>query len=84
VVVQVVDMENSFGKFMLEGQNIKTIVEAGVVGHGGRVFGIVGIDFCDAKVVEPVDVKAVVEKVCRSAEKVQYYLQYRDVPPSGR
>lgn len=83
VVVQVGELDGSFSKFMLDGQNIKTVVQAGVVGTGGRVFGIVGVDFCDAKLSDPEEVRVAVEKVCRSAEKVQYYLQYRNVP-SGK
>ena len=80
VVVQVGDLEGSFSKFLLDGQNIKTVVQAGVVGTRGRVFGIVGVDFCDAKLSDQEELRLTVEKVCRSAEKIQYYLQYKNLP----
>jgi len=81
VVVQVDEMENSFGRFLLESHNIKTIVQSGMV-NGGRVFGLVGIDICDAKLADDEMIREAADRVCRTAEKIQYFLQFKNAPAS--
>jgi hypothetical protein len=76
VVIQTDEMDNSFGKFLLESANVKTLVQSGVV-NSGRVFGLVAVDFCDAKVSGD-DLARVVDKVCSSAERIRYYLLFKD------
>jgi hypothetical protein len=79
VVIQVDELENSYGKFLLESQNIKTIVQVGVV-IDNKVIGIVGIDICDGKLADDTLIKEASGRVCRSAEKIRYYLQFKDIP----
>ena len=80
VVIQVDEMEGSYGKFLLEGQNIKTVIQSGMVG-GGRVFGVVAMDICDAKLVDDTMIREAADRVCRTAEKIQYHLLFKEVPP---
>jgi hypothetical protein len=78
IIIQVDEMESSYCKFHLEGQNIKTVVLCGIA-SGGNVFGFVGIDFCGTKL--PADsVPDIAQKVCRSTEKIQYHLRYKKAP----
>lgn len=79
VIIQVDELENSYGRFLLESQNIKTVVQAGMVG-GGRVFGLVGIDICDVKLADEVMIREAADRVCRTAEKIRYHLLFKDVP----
>lgn len=78
VIIQVDEMDNSFTKFNLQSANIKTVVMCGIA-VGGNVYGTVGVNFCDAKLT-PDRVQAVTQKVCRSTDKIHYYLQYKKVP----
>lgn len=79
MVVHVDEMENSFGKFTLDGQNIKTMVQSGIV-RGGRVYGLVGVDFCGVKMTDENVLLDVARRVCYSSDRTNFYLQNKDVP----
>lgn len=78
IIIQVDEMESSYCKFHLEAQNIKTVLMCGIA-KGGSVYGIVGVDFCGAKLT-PEAIPGIALRVCRSTDKVQYHLQFRKAP----
>jgi len=82
VVIQTDELESSFGRFMMESHNVKTVVQVGIVDNGG-VIGIVGVDFCDNKLPEA-DYLSVGEQVCKAAEKIRYHLLFKDVSAAGQ
>ena len=79
VVVDVGGMEGSYGKFVLESRNIKTTVKVGMV-NSGRVFGIVGLDFCERK-LDGEELNEAVSTACKIAEKIQFHLLFKDSSP---
>jgi hypothetical protein len=83
VVVQVDEMEDSFSKFMLESHNVKTLVASGMV-SGRQVVGMVVLDFCDRKLEGGAEVMDAAMKVCRTAARVQYYLQFKTPPDDSK
>ena len=77
-IIEVDKMEDSYGKFILLNRNAKMVVQAGVV-NGGKVFGIISVDFCE-HVLEGVVLKNTLDQVCRFAERIRYYLLFTEVP----
>lgn len=75
VVILVDEMENSFCKFHLEGQNVKTVIMCGIA-FGGNVFGLVGVDFC-GMALPPDRVREVSQRVCRATDRIQFLLQFK-------
>jgi hypothetical protein len=78
-VIQVDELESSYGKFLLERHNIKTVIQSGIVSKG-KVFGLVCIDICDVKVSDKTMIREAADRVCRTAERIQYHLMFKDVP----
>ena len=78
-VVQVDEMSSGFAKFMLEEQNIKTLLMCGIVSKNG-VFGIVGVDICGRKISEEETLIKICECVCQTAGKVQNILHNGKTP----
>ena len=78
VVVQVDEMESSFCRFHLEGQNIKTTLFCGLA-KGGIVYGLVGVDFCGTALPKA-KVSETVQMVCRATDRIQYRLQSKKMP----
>ncbi len=81
VVVQIDELTGGYGKFLFEGQNVKTLVMVGMINHG-NVFGIVMAEFCDAKVSDPEALEAIGKHVCQSAWRLQYLFQNKKAPQS--
>jgi hypothetical protein len=78
VIVQVEDMENSYCKYHLESQNIKTMIYCGTA-YNGNVCGMVGADFC-GKRLSDMEALIVAKKICAVTEKIHYSLQYKKQP----
>lgn len=79
LVIQVDEMDDSFAKFLLESHNVKTVVASGMV-IGRKAFGMVVLDFCDRKLQDGDETMFAVAKACRTASRVQYHLQFQDIP----
>ena len=79
LVIQVDQMGGSYCKFHLESQNIKTVIVCGLA-KNGNVYGMVGVDYCDAKRSDLDRLREQIQRVCRSAEKIQYLLDFKKAP----
>jgi hypothetical protein len=79
VVIHVDEMEDSFARFLLESHGVKTMISSGMV-NGRKVFGMVALDFCESKIENDAQMMDAVAKVCRTATKIQYYLQFKSPP----
>jgi hypothetical protein len=73
IILQTAEMDNSYCKFHLEGQNVKTEIMCGIA-RGGKVYGMVGVDFTGVA-LNPEQVYDVSHKVCKATDKIQFHLQ---------
>lgn len=75
IILQTAEMENSYCKFFLEGQNVKTAILCGIA-KDGNVYGMVGADFTGVA-LNPDQVYDISQKVCKATDKIQFNLQYK-------
>lgn len=78
VIINVDDMEPSYCRYHLESQNIMTTILCGIA-QDGNVYGMVGLDFCGVRLPDE-KILEVAQRVCRTTEKVQYYLKHKKDP----
>ena len=82
-VVQVDELPAGFSKFFLENQNIKTVIECGMANKHGA-FGLVGVDFCGQPITDEKQLAEICQRVCHTAERVHFALQYKVFPGAGQ
>lgn len=75
IILQTAEMDNSYCKFFLEGQNVKTAILCGIA-KGGKVYGMVGADFTGVA-LNPDQVYDISQKVCKATDKIKFNLQYK-------
>ena len=80
-IIQVEEMASGFAKFMLQEENIKTVVMCGLTSKHGP-FGIVGIDITSGPVKDEARLALMAEQVCRASEQIQYLFLKKELRKS--